>query len=89
MPYREKEIEKVKYSIGEVAEACGVVPTKIRFYEKEWKLCPKRKVIKGRNERYYPPEELEKWKAVFNAWRTKKFTVIGLEEVYKTGSITI
>jgi len=33
MPYREKEIEKKYYSIGEVAAMFSVAPSLIRFWE--------------------------------------------------------
>lgn len=86
MPYKEKEIRKVKYHIGEVADICDVATSQIRFYESEWGLIPN-KDRKG--NRKYSPEEVEKWKVVLAAAKTKKFTLIGLYEIFETGTITM
>jgi DNA-binding transcriptional MerR regulator len=86
MPYKEKEIVKVKYDIGDVADMCGVATSKIRFYEEEWGLLTKRN---KKGNRTYSPAEVAKWKVVLKASKTKKFTVIGLYEIFKTGTITM
>jgi hypothetical protein len=42
MPWKEKTIEKLYWSIGEVAEQLGVNTSLIRYWEKEFgKLAPK------------------------------------------------
>ena len=38
MAYKEKEIEKLYFSIGEVAEMFSVAPSLIRFWESEFDL---------------------------------------------------
>ena len=44
MAYKEKEIEKLYYSIGEVAEIFTVAPSLIRFWESEFDIIkPKKK----------------------------------------------
>jgi len=44
MPYKEKEIEKLYYTIGEVADMFGVNTSLIRFWEKEFEILqPKKK----------------------------------------------
>ncbi|MCA1763056.1 MAG: MerR family transcriptional regulator, partial [Flavobacteriales bacterium] len=47
MPYREKEIEKLYYSIGEVSELFGVNNSLIRFWEKEFDIIQPKKNKKG------------------------------------------
>jgi len=43
MAYKEKEIEKLYYSIGEVAEIFSVAPSLIRFWESEFELIKPKK----------------------------------------------
>ena len=47
MAYKEKEIEKLYYSIGEVAEMFSVAPSLIRFWESEFDLIQPKKNRKG------------------------------------------
>lgn len=56
MAWREREIEKLYYSIGEVAEMIGVDNTsKIRFWEMELEIDGKRN---RRGERSYTVDEI-------------------------------
>lgn len=44
MPYKEKPIEKLYYSIGEVAQSLDVNVSLIRFWEKQFSILqPKKK----------------------------------------------
>jgi DNA-binding transcriptional MerR regulator len=44
MPYKEKPLEKLYYSIGEVAKELNVNVSLIRFWEKEFEILkPKKK----------------------------------------------
>lgn len=48
MPYKEKEIEKVSWTIGEIANELNILTSAIRFWEKEIEMIsPKR----GRNRK--------------------------------------
>jgi len=47
MPYKEKKVEKLYYSIGEVAEMFQVKPSLIRFWEKEFDIIKPKKNKKG------------------------------------------
>ena len=38
MPYKEKKVEKLYYSIGEVAEMLGVPVSTVRFWENEFEV---------------------------------------------------
>ena len=46
MAYKEKEIEKLYYSIGEVAEIFSVAPSLIRFWESEFELIKPKNYVK-------------------------------------------
>ena len=47
MPYKEKPIEKLYYSIGEVAKTLDVNVSLIRFWEKEFDILQPKKNKKG------------------------------------------
>lgn len=47
MAYKEKEINKLYYSIGEVAEMFDANTSMIRFYEKEFDILQPKKMLKA------------------------------------------
>ena len=47
MPYKETEITKLYYTIGEVSEMFGVNPSLIRFWEGEFDVLQPKKNNKG------------------------------------------
>ena len=53
MPYKEKRVEKLYYSIGEVAEMFNVNPSLIRYWEKEFDIIKPKKNKKGNRYRRY------------------------------------
>ena len=57
MAYKEKEIEKLYYSIGEVAELFNVAPSLIRFWETEFDIIKPKKNRKG--NRQFTKEDIE------------------------------
>jgi len=48
MPYKEKKVEKLYYSIGEVARIFGVNTSLIRFWEKEFDVIKPKKNSRNR-----------------------------------------
>ena len=48
MPYKEREINKMYYTMGEVTEMFGVNASQIRFYEKEFDVLQPKKNKKGK-----------------------------------------
>ena len=46
MPYKEKPIEKLYYSIGEVAQSLDVNVSLIRFWEKQFDIFNLKKIKK-------------------------------------------
>ena len=47
MPYKEKQIEKLFYPIGEVAQMFEVSVSSIRYWEKEFDILKPKKNKKG------------------------------------------
>ena len=64
MPYKEKKIEKLYYSIGEVAEILQVNTSLIRFWEKNFTIIKPHKNKKG--NRYFTKEDIENLKLIYH-----------------------
>ena len=60
MPYKEKKIEKLYYSIGEVAEMLEVPVSTIRFWENEFDILKPMKNKKG--NRLFTPVDIKNLK---------------------------
>lgn len=82
MPYKEKEISKLYYPIGEVAELFEVNTSMIRFYEKEFEILQPKKNAKG--NRLFRPEDLDNLKIIFHLIKDKGFTLQGAKDYMKT-----
>ena len=81
MPYKEREITKMYYTMGEVAILFDVNQSLIRFYEKEFDVLTPKKNKKG--NRYFTPEDIENLKIIFNLIRDKGYTLNGAKEYLK------
>lgn len=78
MPWKEKTIEKLYWSIGEVAEQLGVNTSLIRYWEKEFgNLKPKRT---GKGDRLYTKKEIEQLQRIQHLVKEKGFTLQGARE---------
>ena len=84
MPYKEHEISKMYYTMGEVAAIFDVNQSLIRFYEKEFDVLQPKKNKKG--NRYFTPEDIENLKIIFNLIRDKGYTLHGAKEHLKNNS---
>ncbi len=82
MPYKEREITKMYYTMGEVAILFDVNQSLIRFYEKEFDVLQPKKNKKG--NRYFTPEDIENLKIIFNLIRDKGYTLAGAKEYLKS-----
>jgi DNA-binding transcriptional MerR regulator len=78
MPYREKEIEKLFYSIGEVAEMLNVPVSTVRFWENEFDVLKPRKNKKG--NRLFMPEDLRNLKIIHHLVKEKGMTLAGVKK---------
>ena len=81
MPYKEKEIQKLYYSIGEVAAMFGVNTSLIRFWEKEFDIIKPSKNKKG--NRLFSAEDLENFKKIFILVKGEGHTLHGAKEKLK------
>jgi len=84
MAYKEKEIEKIYYSIGEVAEMFSVAPSLIRFWESEFELIQPKKNRKG--NRQFTKEDIDNVRTIYHLVKEKGFTLQGAKEMLKNDS---
>lgn len=78
MPYKEKTVEKLFYSIGEVAEILGVPVSTVRFWENEFDILKPRKNKKG--NRLFMPGDLRNLKIIHNLVKEKGMTLAGAKK---------
>lgn len=81
MAYKEKEIEKLYYSIGEVAEMFHVAPSLIRFWETEFDIIQPKKNRKG--NRQFTKEDIDHVKLIYHLVKEKGFTLQGAKEMLR------
>jgi len=81
MPYREKEIEKLYYSIGEVSSMFGVNNSLIRFWEKEFDILKPKKNKKG--NRLFTKEDVENIKIIYHLVKERGYTLQGAKDKLK------
>lgn len=79
MPYREKQIEKKYWSIGDLADELGVATSLIRFWETEFKQLKPRKNRKGR--RQYNRKDREVLRQIYHLVKVQGHTLAGAREV--------
>jgi DNA-binding transcriptional MerR regulator len=84
MAYKEKEIEKLYYSIGEVAEVFNVAPSLIRFWESEFDIIKPKKNRKG--NRQFTREDIDNVKTIYHLVKEKGFTLQGAKEMLRNDS---
>ena len=75
MPYKEPKIEKVFYTIGEVAEMFSVNTSLIRFWDKEFSTLKPTKNKKG--NRLFTPQDLEHFRLIYHLVKEKGMTIKG------------
>ncbi|MCU4164243.1 MerR family transcriptional regulator [Carboxylicivirga caseinilyticus] len=81
MPYKEKKVEKLYYSIGEVAEMFDVNTSLIRFWEKEFDVIKPHKNKKG--NRMFTPTDVENFHLIFHLVKEKGMTLKGAQKKLK------
>ncbi|MEM6840917.1 MAG: MerR family transcriptional regulator [Bacteroidota bacterium] len=84
MAYKEKEIEKKYFSIGEVAQRLDVAASQIRFWESEFDIINPRKNRNGK--RQFTREDIEKVKLVYHLVKEKGYTLQGAKDKLKSGA---
>ncbi len=81
MPYKEKEIEKVYFTIGEVAEEFNVATSLIRFWESEFDILSPKKNKKG--NRQFTKTDIEKLRLIYHLVKERGFTLQGAKDMLK------
>lgn len=84
MPYQEKEINKLYYTIGQVAQMFEVNTSMIRFYENEFDILQPKLNAKG--NRLFKPDDVENLKIIFDLIKNKGYTLQGAKEFLKNNS---
>lgn len=81
MPLKPKTIEKLYFTIGEVADELGVNTSNIRFWEREFgTISPKRT---NRGDRLYTRKEIEQLRTIQHLVKEKGFTLQGAKAQLK------
>jgi DNA-binding transcriptional MerR regulator len=75
MPYKEKEIKKLFYPIGEVAQMFNVSVSSIRYWEKEFDILKPKKNKKG--NRMFTKKDVENLKIIYHLTKERGFTLEG------------
>jgi len=87
LPYKEKNIEKLYYTIGEVAEIFKVAPSLIRFWQSEFEIINPKKNKKG--NRQFTKGDIENIKIVYHLVKEKGYTLQGAKELIKTDKVKV
>ena len=82
MAWKEKEIEKLYYTIGEVAAILDVNTSVLRYWEKEFDVLKPKKNSNG--DRFFTKEDVEKTKLIYHLVREKGYTIEGANARLKT-----
>ena len=82
MALNQNEIEKVYYSIGEVADLLQVNTSLLRYWEKEFDILRLKKNAKG--DRFFTKADIEKVKLIHHLVRDKGYTLDGAKAQLKS-----
>ena len=85
MPYKEKDIEKLYYSISEVAKMFEVSNSLIRFWEGEFDILKPRKNKKG--NRLFTKTDIENLKLIYHLVKEKGYTLEGAKKALENNSV--
>ena len=78
MPYKEKKVEKLYYSIGDVAEMLEVPVSTVRFWENEFTILKPMKNKKG--NRLFTPADIKNLKIIHHLLKEEGMTLIGVKK---------
>jgi len=81
MPYKKPQIEKILYSIGEVAEMFDVNISLIRFWEKEFDIIKPIKNKKG--NRQFTANDIDSFRLIYHLVKEKGMTLKGAQKKLK------
>jgi len=81
MPYKEKKVEKLYYSIGEVAKIFDVNTSLIRFWEKEFDIIRPKKNKKG--NRFFTKQDIDNFHLIYHLVKERGMTLNGAKKKLK------
>ena len=81
MPYKEVKVEKLYYSIGEVAKMFNVNTSLIRFWEKEFDIIKPKKNKKG--NRLFTQKDIDNFHIIYHLVKEKGMTLKGAKKKMK------
>jgi len=81
MPYKEKRVEKLYYSIGEVAEMFNVNTSLIRYWEREFDIIKPKKNKKG--NRFFTIDDIEHFHIIYYLVKELGLTLKGAKKKLK------
>ena len=82
MPYKEREIKKKYYSIGEVSSQLNLNSSLIRYWESEFEVLSPKKNKKGL--RKYTEKDIEILKKIQSLLKEDGFTIEGAKKHFKS-----
>lgn len=82
MPYKDREISKLYYSMGEVTKMFNVNASQIRYYEREFDILKPKKNKKG--NRLFTAEDIENLKLILSLVKEKGYTLQGAKDFLKS-----
>lgn len=77
-PYRDREIERLYYSISEVAEMVKVNASLIRYWEKKFDILKPKKNKKG--DRLFTKEDIESIKLIYHLVKERGYKLKGAKD---------
>jgi DNA-binding transcriptional MerR regulator len=78
MPYKERKVEKLYYSIGEVSEMLGVPISTLRFWENEFDILKPMKNKKG--NRLFTPADIKNLRIIHHLVKEEGMTLSGAKK---------
>jgi DNA-binding transcriptional MerR regulator len=81
MPYKEQKVEKLFYTIGEVAAMFSVNTSLIRFWEKEFDIIKPQKNKKG--NRLFTKQDIDNFRIIYHLVKERGMTLKGAKKKMK------
>ena len=81
-PYKEKEIKKLFYTIGEVSKILNVNVSLVRFWDNEFDIIKPKKNKKG--NRLFSEKDLKNLKIIHHLLKNNGFTIKGAKKALKS-----
>jgi len=81
VPYKKPKIEKVFYTIGEVADMFQLPTSTVRYWENEFDILKPQKNNKG--NRLFSPEDIKQLKLIYHLIKEKGLTLRGAKQRLK------